>query len=377
MMPLLCDTTLTHAAWNGALAAFSHAHILQSWEWGAFKAETTGWQPHRLAFRTTPGGPIAAMASVGVRRVGPLSVAYAPRGPVVHDWALWPEVLTALEAFARRKRAVWLKCDPDRAIGYGVPGEADEADDAHGRTLEALLRARGWRVSGDQVQFRNSIVIDLTQGEDALLAAMSQSTRRKVRVAEREGVRIRAADSTTLTADLATMYALYQETGARDGFLIRPAAYYEKAWRTFLDAGLGALLIAERDGQPLAAIILFRFGQTAWYFYGASSNQHRDAMPNYLLQWDAMRWAAANGCTRYDLWGAPNVFAESDPMWGVYAFKRGFRGTVVRGLGAWDYAPIPPLYHAYTRLMPRVLAWMRRGNRTPGTLSGEAVPGAG
>ena len=70
-----------------------------------------------------------------------------------------------------------------------------------------------------------------------------------------------------------------------------------------------------------------------------SRNAHREKMPTYLLQWEAMKHAKAKGCTVYDLWGAPDVFDESDSMWGVYRFKEGLGGKVVRTLGAWDFAP--------------------------------------
>jgi lipid II:glycine glycyltransferase (peptidoglycan interpeptide bridge formation enzyme) len=218
------------------------------------------------------------------------------------------------------------------------------------------LQARGWRFSTDQVQFRNTVTIDLTQSEDHLLATMSQSTRRKIRIAERKGVNVRPG---TLD-DLSVLYDLYRVTGERDGFLIRPAAYYQHEWRYLMEAGLAQPLIAEHDGKAIAHIILFHFGRKCWYFYGASANEHRDKMPNYLLQWETIRWAKAHDYAVYDLWGAPDEFNESDGMWGVYQFKRGFHGTVVRHIGAWDYAPSPLLYRAYTQFWPRVLGWMRR-----------------
>jgi lipid II:glycine glycyltransferase (peptidoglycan interpeptide bridge formation enzyme) len=161
-------------------------------------------------------------------------------------------------------------------------------------------------------------------------------------------------------ADLPTLYDLYRVTGERDQFLIRPPEYYEQAWRVFMEAGLAHPLIAETDSQPIAHVILFHFGRKCWYFYGASSDAQRDKMPNYLLQWEAIRWAKAHGYATYDMWGAPDVFNESDAMWGVYSFKRGFRGMVTRHVGAWDYAPIQPLYSAYTQAMPRIIARMRR-----------------
>ena len=130
-------------------------------------------------------------------------------------------------------------------------------------------------------------------------------------------------------------------------------------------AGLAHALIAEVEGTPVAHVILFHFGRTCWYFYGASGDLHRDKMPNYLLQWRAMTWAKAQGCTVYDMWGAPDAFVESDPLWGVYNFKRGFRGVVVRHIGAWDYAPYPPLYTLYTRVMPGVRSLRGRGTINP------------
>src|SRR5690606_34809535 len=160
--------------------------------------------------------------------------------------------------------------------------------------------------------------------------------------------------------DLDTLYALYRVTGERDEFLIRPPEYYEQAWRRFMEADLAHVLIAEFEGKPLAHVILFHFGRKCWYFYGASSNDERERMPNYLLQWEAMKWAKAHGYALYDMWGAPDEFVETDSMWGVYQFKRGFRGTVTRHIGAWDYAPYPLLYRAYTELMPRVMGWLRR-----------------
>jgi lipid II:glycine glycyltransferase (peptidoglycan interpeptide bridge formation enzyme) len=361
MANLNVSTITDRATWNSALRALPYAHILQTWEWGEFKRATTGWQPIRLAFARD--GQAVALASVGVRSVGPLKVMYVSKGPALayEDTALASEVLHQLQHLARRERAIWLKIDPDVIAATGLPAESSEADGSDtphptGQSFMHLLRDQGWRFSDDQVQFRNTIVIDLSRSEDDLLAAMSQNTRRKVRQAEKAGVTIRIGS----VADLPILYKLYQVTGARDHFLIRPMEYYEQAWRAFIEADLAHPLIAEFDGQPIAHVILFHFGRKCWYFYGASSDDQRDKMPNYLLQWEAIKWAKAQGYVLYDLWGAPNVFAESDSMWGVYTFKRGFRGTVTRHVGAWDYAPYPLLYQGYTQIMPRAIARMRR-----------------
>ena len=124
------------------------------------------------------------------------------------------------------------------------------------------------------------------------------------------------------------------------------------------------LLLAEHpeEAAPVAGLFLMRYGETAWYFYGASSERQRRDMPNYLLQWEAMRWAQAQGCTRYDWWGAPtNPDDENDSMQGVWGFKQGFGAVLQEHVGAWDY-PVQPLLHkVYVQLLPRLLDLMRKG----------------
>lgn len=357
-MSLTAEIITDRKRWNEALCRLPFAHVLQTWEWGEFKRVTTGWQPRRLAFKQ--GETVVAIASVGIRKIGPLKVMYVSKGPALayEDAALRGEVLDALQNLARQEFAVWLKIDPDVIAATGVTGEPDDKPNETGQRVLETLRSRGWRFSADQVQFRNTITIDLMPSEDELLAQMSQNTRRKVRTAEKKGVVVRVGTA----ADLSILYDLYRTTGERDHFLTRPSDYYELAWRSFIEAGLAHPLIAEFEGKPIAHVILFHFGRKCWYFYGASSNEERERMPNYLLQWEAMRWAKAQGYAIYDMWGAPDEFNEQDSMWGVYEFKRGFRGDVTRYIGAWDYAPYPPLYTVYTQAWPRVLSWLRRGS---------------
>ncbi len=114
--------------------------------------------------------------------------------------------------------------------------------------------------------------------------------------------------------------------------------------------------IAEHQGRLLAGLMVFAFGGKAWYLYGASADDGRELMPNYLLQWEAMRWAQAQGAQTYDLWGVPDEDEQtletqftqrSDGLWGVYRFKRGFGGRLVRVAGAWDWVYAPLQYRLY------------------------------
>jgi lipid II:glycine glycyltransferase (peptidoglycan interpeptide bridge formation enzyme) len=376
--------------WNTLITGLPGAHILQSWEWGQFKARY-GWQPNLWVWRRTPGGEtrmeawrggadspqavagaaLALTRSVSFRGLPtPLRVIYAPKGPLL-DWANIPlrdQVLTDLAGLARRSGAIFIKIDPDAWIGVGAPGTQDAVENPSGAALIRALEAAGWRFSDEQIQFRNTVRVDLTPLETELLAGMKQKMRYNVRLAERKGVKVRLGGQT----DLELLYRMYAETSIRDGFVIRDESYYQTAWGRFLQAGLGDVLIAEVEGEPVSALVLYRFGGTAWYFYGMSRDIHREKMPNALLQWEAMRQAKAMGCTTYDLWGAPDAFDENNPMWGVFRFKEGLGGKVYCGPGAWDLPVRPNLYRLYTGLLPRLMNVMRRrGQERTRTAIGE------
>lgn len=365
----LVTECLDPTRWDAALLTLPQPHILQSWAWGETKLQT-GWRAKRLLWRSAPPSAQSASAdlpyqaansfadlaaaAILVRRLHPrvpVSVAYVPKGPLL-DWTdegLAEAVLVRLEAEARRAGALFVKIDPDV-----------RSDTPEGQTVMTMLARRGWRPSAEQIQFRNTMLSDLTADEDALLAAMKPKWRYNIRLAERRGVVVREGGM----ADLPAFYAMYSETGGRDGFLVRPFEYYRAIWARFMAEGLACLLLAEVAGQPVAGLILFRYGPTAWYFYGASTAQGRELMPNHALQWAAVRWAKAAGCTRYDWWGAPDVLDENDPMWGVYRFKQGFGGEFVPHIGAWDYPTNRFAHWGYTNAMPRVLDFMRRRHRS-------------
>ena len=330
------------ARFDHILQTFERPHILQSSHWAHLKAPL--WSGQHLVWGKEKA-PEAAV-SILTRRLGrlPVKIQYAPKGPTVRPViAIWQKILPDLEAHARSNRALFIKIDPDV-----------DAESELGRALISLLQKRGWVFSADQIQFRNTVLSDLSAGEEALLAGMKQKTRYNIRLAGRRGVEVTPSD------DFNAFYDLYAETSARDGFLIRPRDYYLRVMSRLQGNDLGQLLLARVSGEIVAGLFLFRFGPTAWYFYGASSSKGRRNMPTYLLQWEAMRWARRRGCTTYDWWGAPDDLVESDPMWGVYRFKEGFGGRFTRWIGAWDYAPNAMMYRAYTHTMPKILALMRR-----------------
>jgi lipid II:glycine glycyltransferase (peptidoglycan interpeptide bridge formation enzyme) len=364
------------AEWNKLVAGLPEPHLLQTWEWSQVKSKY-GWEPMPYVWQEEPcegskpsqGCKTIAAALVLKRRIpirgfaARLSILYTPKGPLM-DWSdelLRKRVLDDLQSLAKKQGAVFLKIDPDVVLGTGIPGGEGAAEDDSGQAVMSELKRRSWISSSDQIQFRNTVLIDLSPSEDELLERMKQKTRYNVRLAGKKGVTVRAGN----TSDLPMLYKMYAETSVRDGFAIRDGGYYQTVWQTFMAPSTvhgqpsAQPLIAEVDGEPVAAIFVFYFAGRAYYIYGMSRETHREKMPNYLLQWEAMQRAKAAGCSLYDLWGAPEEFNQNDPMWGVFRFKEGLGGQVVRTLGAWDYTPKPLWYKIYSEVIPRVLDLMR------------------
>ena len=371
--------------WNTAISHLYGAHVLQTWEWGKVKSQF-GWQPHYLVWfreddqyklstnhlpdRLKQKGLVAAALTLQRNiRIGGFShrmgIIYVPKGPLL-DWSDSPlrhRVLQDLKEFAQKHGAIFIKIDPDLELGTGIPGKTASNEHSLGVSVVNDLKADGWQFSEEQVQFRNTVLIDLGQSEEELLANMKQKTRYNINLALRKGVSTRIGKQ----ADIDMLIRMYAETSIRDGFVIRNDTYYREVWNTFMsgqkteqhDQPFAEALVAEVNGESIAGAIIFRFARKAWYLYGMSRMIHRDKMPNYLVQWEAIKRAKAAGCTIYDLWGAPDEFDETDPLWGVFRFKEGLGGTIHRYLGAWDLPMNRMLYRLYSKTLPGLMDIMR------------------
>jgi peptidoglycan pentaglycine glycine transferase (the first glycine) len=361
-------------SWNELIEKLPGAHFLQTSQWAQVKT-LTGWKATFLAWEKCEEGyrqydwrvkeTVPSAAALVLERklmVGKfgtgIKILYIPKGPLL-DWEnvlLRATVLADLQKYAQSQQAILIKIDPDVILGTGVPGNISASENPLGNELQDELSKAGWVYSSEQIQFMNTVMIDLSLEDDVLLERMKQKTRYNVRLAVKKGVVIRSGT----TSDLDMLYEMYAETALRDGFVIRDKQYYLVTWETFLEAGMAETLIAEYEGEAIAAMILFRFARKAWFVYGMSKNNYREKMPNYLLQWEAFVRSRNAGCLVYDLWGAPEVFDESDPLFGVFKFKEGLGGEVVRTLGAWDYPARPRLYWLVNTILPRVLGILRK-----------------
>jgi lipid II:glycine glycyltransferase (peptidoglycan interpeptide bridge formation enzyme) len=311
--------------YDAFIASSPKGHILQTYAWGQVKART-GWKPICLVVEDE--GQIVGAALVLCRPLwrGGKTLLYSPRGPVfdLRDQGLFDFLLARVKELARQERAILWKIDPD------VPVPADD--------LVAYLRSRGFVAAYSEegfggIQPRFVFRLDLGPSPEELLKSFHPKTRYNIRLAERRGVQVEVGKD---KEDLAVFYRLLEETARRDGFLIRNFGYFAAIWEELVYRDYARLFLAYYQEEPIAGALAFTIGKKAWYVYGASSNRHRNVMPNYLLQWRMINWAKERGCVLYDFRGVPGTSDPRHPLHGLYRFKRGFSPVFTEFIGEYD-----------------------------------------
>jgi lipid II:glycine glycyltransferase (peptidoglycan interpeptide bridge formation enzyme) len=337
-------------------ATDSADNLFQSPFWGRFKARFD-WTPCAFRYRFSLG---SGCLLVLIREIGAdRHAAYVPYGP---DLPLAPaEQGLFLEALSRRleprlpEGCVFVRYDLPWDSPYSaeyVPGElatVDPRPPARIREIRMNFGTSDWnlRKSTTDLLPTDTGVVDLDADDDLLLARMTSTARYNIRMSLRRGVTVEEAAAT----DLPTWYRLYAETTRRQGIQRHPLSYFRTLFEVARESPRSQttlrLLIARVGDSPAAGMILALHRRRAIYLFGASANRDRRLAPSHRLQWRAIKLARSCGCTSYDLFGVPPSTNPSHPMHGLYRFKTGFGGRLVRRRGCWDY---PFDKAAYTQL---------------------------
>jgi peptidoglycan pentaglycine glycine transferase (the first glycine) len=339
--------------WDRVLESHPDAHLLQTSAWGKLKANF-GWQ---TAWVSTPDHKIAAQ--ILVRQFGPgIKMAYIPKGPVsqieTESEPIWDNFWLRVDETCRKLKVAFLKVEPDIWVTRETIPKNKSEPETENKLIQHNNRLipfkNGFKLSSHAIQPTRTILLDIHGSEEEILGRMKQKTRYNIRLAAKQGVSVKESDN------IEKFHKLMAITGIRDQFGIHSFEYFSKANQLFAHTNACRLLMAEHEGDMLAGLLVFQHGRRAWYLYGASSDQKRNLMPAYAVQWEAIRWARSLGCLEYDLWGVPdfdlNTLEEnfqqlSGHLWGVYRFKRGFGGDLCQSSGAFDRVYNPIVYGLY------------------------------
>ncbi len=305
-------------------------HFLQSRQWASVKSNWT----NEIVTVEDCDGNIKASMSLLIRKIPvlPFTIMYSPRGPVcdIHDLESLKALIEKVKILAKKHKSYVLKLDPDIEIS-----DTEFAQIA--KNLGFKIKNASKNFEGIQPRFVFRLDIK-DKTEDDILKSFHQKTRYNINLALRKEVTVKEGTRD----DIKTFHEIMQETGLRDKFTVRSASYFEKMYDCMGEHL--KLFLAYHEGKIVAGNIAVIFGNKCWYLYGASSTASRNIMPTYLLQWEMIKWAVESNCEIYDFRGVSGDLDESNPLYGLYRFKKGFNGDLVEFIGELDYVFNPLIY---------------------------------
>lgn len=339
---LLTDTTA--AEWNSRIAATpNQGNVFQSFELGEVK-RLARWTP-----RYAESEGIAM--TIHEKAAAPFgTIWYLPKGPCVADTAQLASVVADLAAEARRQGVLFVRIEPELV-------ESPENVTA----IQSLGLVRAAAVQ----PHTSTVVHQLPEDEEGLMASYPSKTRNMVRRAGREGVVVDRAPATEETFD--DMWDVWQDVVRDQGLSVRSKAYHVESWKIMVRSGLAQIFMARVNGEAVASAVVASLGDVAAYKEGASLRERPVPGVSQLVQYEGMKWAIERGATRYDLVGVPHsseLDDRSHPRHGIGNFKRGFTKDVIDWVGAWDIVVHPRRYALWQRAGERVVARLQR--RQPG-----------
>lgn len=323
----------------------------QSLEWAEIKKPN--WKPE-VILAESQDGSIKGSLCVWIRKM-PLfgNIMYSSRGPVcdIHDLSAMKQLTDGARELAKKYNALGLIIEPDIL-----------KDDQPFRDIVTNL---GYQIKDNAKDFKDEIQprfvfrLDIKdKTEEEVMAGFHQKWRYNIRLAARKGVVIKEGTM----EDLKDFHKIMIETGNRDGFITRPLEYFEKMYDNLVPGGHMKLLMAYYEDKPISGVIPIFYGNKTWYLYGASSNQHRNLMPNYLLQWEMIKMAIARHDDIYDFRGVSGVVDENHPQYGLYRFKKGFGATFTEFIGE-IYIPFKPLKFKMYKFSEKTFRTLRQIKR--------------
>lgn len=317
--------------------AFVQSHpkgnFAQSYLWGKQKPM---WQWDAIAVRGEDGA-IRGSLAVMTRKVPGIgrTLMYGCRGPVcdLDDRETFSQLLDGAKALAKKYKSYVIKIDPD------VPS----SNTAFSSMLQSFgFRAKEGGKNFEAIQPRYVFRLNVEgKTEEELLANFHQKWRYNIRLAERKGVTVRICGKEMVPA----FSDLMLTTGVRDGFVTRKPEYFA-AMLDNLGEHARLYMAFDPNDTPIAGTLAIHYGDKVWYLYGASSNEHRNLMPNYLLQWRMIQWAVETNCRIYDFRGVSGDVSEDNPLYGLFRFKQGFGGDFTEFVGEMDLVLCPVIYWA-------------------------------
>lgn len=337
-------------------------HFLQSHDWEkyeqlegetAFWREGKGW--HALVLlKSTPLG----------------NYLYLPYGPALEDASRLQPALEDLKSLASEHQAFFIRIEPTLPLRNEGNDSTDisschnesekysfNQNESKGQSGSFFatkdLKRLGLKKSHD-IDPANTWVIDLPNTPDQLLDKMEKDRVRRWRNLDKKGLKIRTSkdpEEITILSGLLKKLSSERQFNPQD----------ENHLKNQLRAGFATLYVAELDGEPVAASLVYDYGDTRFAVHAADDPAHHNLRAGVSLTIQKMLDAQAAGKKYYDFWGITTSDNPKHPWYGFTKYKKSYAGRQVDYSGTWDLPLDRPKYAIYQVL--RKLNRLRRKAR--------------
>lgn len=259
---------------------------------------------------------------------------YLPYGPVYASEKAFQQALASLESLAKEQRAVFVRIEPqDPNFASYAPQNAVKTRD---------------------LSPRETWVLDLTGKEEDLQARCPERLRRYHRTAAKRGITVEMSHD---PEDIHFLLGLQKALADQKGIKV----FSEHYLKTELAQPFATLYLAKKEGEVLAAGLVFDDAETRYNLQGAQSEAGRRLHATGILTIQLILDARAKGLKNFDFWGiAPEGAADDHPWAGFTAFKKTFSGVERDYAGTYDLVFNPGKYRLY-EIMRRLNRRLRRG----------------
>lgn len=284
-----------------------YSDLMQSIKWAKLK---DNWKCE-IVYLMNDKQELTASSMVLLRKIPVINsyIAYCPRGPILEkrDSGLLNKLIEEFSELRKKYKIFCIRFDPN--------WKKEEIDKS--KFKKYIFRDK---VSTNKIfQPKYNMILDLrNHTEQELFDSFSQTTRRNIRIAIKNNCEV--VKMTSLEG-LEEFYKIHEITGKRDGFIIRSKEYFEKMYELFTEDNNLEIWLVKHENNILGATITLGYGNTMWYYAGASSNEKRDLRPNHLIQWEMIKDAKKKG---YDYYNFGGIYSTDPGVEPLYIFKSGF-----------------------------------------------------
>lgn len=311
--------------WESFVSSHKRAHFLQSFFWGQ-TLKKSGWEPIRIALKKDDI-MCGAMQIMRKRFLGK-SIWVSPFGPVIdkENRELYNEMIDASLKLAKEHKVLFFKTDFDTLV--------DEHD------LIDFIRSKGFRcIPKGQIYLlgrpKNILRLDICPDAETIFSSFSKTLKHNIQIALKNNIQVKQGFRNGL--DIDKFYRMLLDTAARKKFPVRRLRYFNAIKECMINKGYGEIFWGMYQNIPVALALIFKYGKTIWYMYGAMDEKYKQTCASHLIQWKIILWAKEQGVTLYDLRGiAPNI-EPGRPEYGVYFFKKQFNPVAYKYTSDWWY----------------------------------------